>query len=406
MSEGEPARAIFDSIKDTDPDEQAVRNEFVSLVERSIKRSKSFYRDQTVRVFAGGDADQATELLDDVKVGIVCRPANYFEPLRTAGAGGVSDGSASERELEFHFPENDPFLESGETHYYQAMSPVSAHTLDAMRQRLYNDIRDLWNKGVNVICVNEIGYPPYVFSTHACGTQEERDDLDARNNQQWQENRQFEKRLQSLANGVEVDEEFKPVKEGQKCIIVAGTHHNPQTMRNKAVIFFPTEKSLDESRPMEHSKLTTAKTDSVGERIRTPPTNHYPLYTTHLGVVSVLVCLDAYDANMMLRKLQMAQADRKNIPIIIFVPAYSPASLVETCEDLSLASGAIVIHSNGHKNYTQSSVSICGQTDHYAQDPGAHVFELPHYEDINDDRADILGARAHVFERWQTSTHE
>jgi hypothetical protein len=156
-------------------------------------------------------------------------------------------------------------------------------------------------------------------------------------------------------------------------IIIAGTHHDSDTFENICSIYFP-KKELT----CNHKKITSAR--AAGENIKVPSGISIPIYTYDKMTFCVLICSDAFDLNIFFHFLTQKTGVQQRLPQIFFVPAFqlrkkvgdngNAASkkningmnaLFKSCEQLSLATGSIVVIANQGFDEDRSAVFISGK---------------------------------------------
>ena len=193
----------------------------------------------------------------------------------------------------------------------------------AIRKQFLSEIELAAEAGAKLVCFNELAYPT---------------PLDAK------ADAEFQLALQKLV-------------ETKSLIVVAASYHDPKGGYNLTRIFAP------EKDPLTHAKLTSAA--KVGELIRTPSGRRLRYYKTRLGTVGILVCLDAYEPSLFLRLMQKNSefTDEEEIDLIL-VPSFSPqnsAALVESCQDLSYATSAVVVFVNCSNINPRHAVFVAGE---------------------------------------------
>ncbi len=222
--------------------------------------------------------------------------------------------------------------------YYRMLAPSDVSMIVAARKKLLKDVKSKCELGANFICVSELGYP--AFKTPRDTT------IDADG-------------LKLLENGDNLfRKNIQRLSDKHDTIIICGTYHDVDCLNNKAVVFSPHTKEI------EHEKLTTAKSENIGEVIRTPKNSNFYLYKTKYGIVAILICLDAFDLNMLCRQMTSSFHDsNEKAPDIIFVPAFSSYSLQKACEELSYFSRSIVCYVDGGTT-PHSVVYVSGELHH------------------------------------------
>lgn len=309
-------------------DDPVVRE--AQYLRRILERSKTLYR-PVENIELGFDSNLRTTL--DLKIGLISRCTPYC----------YSHIENPEVELAaYEMP--DRYTPRGES-YYSIVVPNCVSEIEKARTFLLEKIEHLCaEKNANVICANELAYPAFA-SIAVIDTLSKEDKKRLRAGE-----RVFRKSLQGFADRYDT-------------VIVAGTYHDPRSIKNLAMVFIPHHPDV-----IKHEKLTTAKARSVGEIVRPPRTNEFPLYALKCGYTAVLVCLDAYDLNMLIRQWWAGERDSEDkSPDVILVPAYSPKSLKEACQDLSYFSRSTVIYSNGGLKLedgtvgAEQAVYLCGQ---------------------------------------------
>ena len=293
------------------------------LLREAIKRSTSIYRPRTIVIdheFPDHPEHRA------LRVGLLSRAIEH---------DASEDHQPATKELTIWKPDacyigdgKDGAPQHATKGHYQLFVPSDVDFIESKRSELLADLRDLCEENVDVICINELGYPSY--NSPACS------DLSDEERQRLLDGDQaFRASVQALADT-------------HDCLVLCGTHHDAADLHNKAMIFFPN----DALSPREHIKLTSAKSRNVGEVVRTPPNDEYVVYKTKFGEIAIFICLDAFDLNMFFRQVHhgIGSEDRRDhTPDIIFVPAFTPKPLVAACKALSYFAASTVIYCNTTK---------------------------------------------------------
>jgi hypothetical protein len=236
--------------------------------------------------------------------------------------------------------------------YYKILVASNPDRIDSQRNLLFQQIDRLCLDGSNLICVNELGYPAFLNTKKNLNGVEPQALMK-------QKDKDFRLKVQEISNRYNT-------------IIVCGTYHNPEDYHNKAVIFFP---KLANS--IEHLKLTSAKSENVGEIIRVPSNRNFPVYDTIYGNICVLICSDAFDLNMFFRNIKMTdgRAFEDNIDII-FVPSFTEVSLEASCQALSYFSKSVVIYVNTQLS-VYNAVFVGGQRLSQLGNEPTRVVDIP-----------------------------
>ena len=246
--------------------------------------------------------------------------------------------------------------------YYRMGRPLSIPAITAARQRLSEDIRRLVEEeSANVVCVNELGYPAFKMPREKGHDKQQCDELKRADSE-------FRQYLQDLCDK-------------HACIIVCGSYHDVEDLKNKALIFAP-----QETEAKEHQKLTTAKVASVGEIVRTPPDISLYLYDTIIGRIGVLICSDVVDMNVFFRFALIGQSPNESPPHLILVPSWTQAPLTQACRDLSYFSKSVVAYVNG-AGEPHAAVYVAGERVFHRADLGRAVIQI-----TADQRSDLIEA--------------
>ena len=210
--------------------------------------------------------------------------------------------------------------------HYKITVASCIETIKTAHSDLLEKIKVFLQDGVTIICVNELGYPNFTVPSGATF---------------------YELKKQLELADKHFREELVNLAHNHDAIILAGSYHNAKDLKNKAVLFYRNESNgLTPERFIEHEKLTSAKSENVGEVIRTPSTRQWPIYITRLGSLAVLICLDAYDLNVFFRQMEARFTSGKSRPDIVLVPSYSPKSLHRICQNISYACNNVVVYVN------------------------------------------------------------
>lgn len=140
-----------------------------------------------------------------------------------------------------------------------------------------------------------------------------------------------------------------------------------ETVRD-AFDFFQSTHDVTNSMISINKKAAAVK---LGEYLDPEPDPKFDVFVTPHGVVSVLICYDAYDPSMFLTATRMYQHSRLKESRfqhhgvdLFFVPSFNRSpQLVRMCEALSYLTNTVVVYVSGDSACeTKSEVFICGRT--------------------------------------------
>jgi predicted amidohydrolase len=305
-------------------------------IKRAIEQSRSLLKPVLVPLGSGGGASAA---VSDLKIGLISRRVSLQKEVDQ-----VLELELFEPEIAIQGVSTDP--------YYKLTAPSDIDRIEAGRAYLLEQLGSLARLGANVIAVSELGYPAFITPNVSRFNLDDEDRL-----------RQGDSRFR---------EEVQKLADQYGTLIIPGTYHDPRKIGNYAMIFYPN--ALE---PIYHQKLTTAKSDGVGEIIRPPRTPKYNVYDCHVGVVAVLICMDAFDLNTLSRYIFSGmQGSMERRPDLVIVPAMSPISLHKSCEDLSYFARTTVAYVNAScEPYT--AVYVAGKEIHVGYEKREHVIDIP-----------------------------
>ncbi len=194
---------------------------------------------------------------------------------------------------------------------------------------------------------------------------------------------------------------------GRPIFLIAGSRHEPingdrtkgwgnfaKILASKQIKTQPQGGLQSGKLCINHAKLVSAC--SAGENITAPHDKAITYYETNLGVIGVLICIDAYSPNILFSLINSRRADqtmahpdgekmRKRLDYII-VPAYNRSrKLYYACQVLSLMCETIVVLVDGwrreEKKPAQTALFVCGRmfSDIHESDP--NVGELNQHPD-------------------------
>ncbi|MFK7893085.1 MAG: hypothetical protein AB8B63_19890, partial [Granulosicoccus sp.] len=292
----------------------------------AIVRTTKIYRPSVHNLL--GDNSEPSERRNDLRIGLFSRHISIqSEKPDEEGVTAVKD------------PELVQLCDTRLNNHYKLCVPFSVEKISRVQAGILEKVSALCDSSVDIICLGELGYPSFTFPVELSEHQNRAD-----NNGMRPLPRFTSDELKQLAdNERDFREQLQNLADRSNTIILAGTHHNCLNFHNEAIIFFPL---IDDS-PRIHQKLTAAKSINVGEVIRTPGSNQFPIYTTPLGKIAVLICIDVYDLNMFCRQLHAAKIENNEYHLdIILVPSLTDKSLAKACKDLSYVANCVVIYVN------------------------------------------------------------
>jgi len=195
--------------------------------------------------------------------------------------------------------------------------------------------------GARIVVFGELSYPN---SLHSRSTDVGADDP--------------QPQLRQIA--ADLDSHLLRLAQEHEAIIIAGSYHHPHRYENLCHIYFPRR-----DRHVPHLKLTSAR--AVGEYIKVPQGTHYPIYKVGDLMFCVLICCDAFDLNIFFRQLCRNTNHPDVIPHIFFVPSYHVVEesgrhqMLAACQQLSLATGSVVMFINQSFDDDRNAVFVAGE---------------------------------------------
>lgn len=176
---------------------------------------------------------------------------------------------------------------------------------------------------------------------------------------------------------------------GRRVFLIAGSRHEPRNddprmgwnnvakvLVSKQLDDTPLRGELKLSRiGLDHRKLVSAS--SAGEEVMTPIDRTIHYYETSLGVIGILICVDAYSPDVLLSLVNSRDADQainnpdrsdlRNRIDYIFIPSYNRSrKLYYACQVLSLLCETTVVLIDGwgqnkEKKRAQVEMFVCGR---------------------------------------------
>lgn len=188
-----------------------------------------------------------------------------------------------------------------------------------------------------------------------------------------------EKRRELDMLRVDLDKYLQEMATEEEVVIIAGSYHDTYTFENIGYIYFPEEKYS-----CTHKKLTSAR--AVGEHVNLPRGVQYPIYNWNSLAFSVLICSDAYDLNIFFRQLLRPTCHPDAQPFIFFVPSYHIVDpkkrhqMVDACEQLSAATGSVVVFVNQKADRRSNVVFFAGMRRPLTTKGGVSFLDVDHID--------------------------
>ncbi len=203
---------------------------------------------------------------------------------------------------------------------------------------------DKWNP--DFICLNELAYPNVNV-----------EDADISLTEKTEVNKALE----------ELNDYLTKLATERRIHVIAGSYHDQKEFFNKCHIYhWGADQSI--ANPYDHCKLTCA--EASYEYIRTPHIRNIRQYKTPRGNFSVLICLDSYDASIVLgliaknveSSMSAHEKNMENFTNLVFVPSMNDNhdEAYNICQNLSFASKSIVVFTNCKCKGKDSAVFVSG----------------------------------------------